>query len=248
MASIFQPVSPKRLRIGTSTTILADTEKKPRCSQAGIFFANVNFQPGHTVQPTKKSVSKMARRRSSVKGNRRSAQVRGRGRNRAIGAAGSIAAFLAFGMTPLVSAPRAQADELDWIFDLVDPLLGIDPDGGATDAFMSALDLNSWFDPSGLDSALAADPLAASPVADTSLAGLYNTWFYEPAHTFDQAWINGDTFLGSWTVQFDDNLNDFWTAIGGEGMLIGNGMDGADGGTLAAAAGGAGGLPAYGGR
>src|SRR5690625_1875499 len=73
----------------------------------------------------------------------------GRPHSRVIGVTSAVGAFLGFGMTPLATAPAAQADGFDWIFELIDPLLGIDP-GDAP-----GLDLDAWLDPSAWgDSAL----------------------------------------------------------------------------------------------
>lgn len=61
-------------------------------------------------------------------GKRQSARQTGAGRRmagshrRVLGAGSAAAAFLAFGMTPLVSAPAAQADgEFDWLLELFNP-------------------------------------------------------------------------------------------------------------------------------
>ncbi|WP_264002290.1 hypothetical protein, partial [Mycolicibacter arupensis] len=42
-----------------------------------------------------------------------------RRRSRAAGAATAVGAFLAFGLGPLASAPAAQADEFDFVVDLL---------------------------------------------------------------------------------------------------------------------------------
>lgn len=139
----------------------------------------------------------MSGRHRSVKGNRRSGRAGVRRRERAVGVAGSVAAFLAFGMTPVVSAPTAQADELDWIFELIDPLVGIDPDGGATEAFVSALDLDpsaSWDVSDSLGSgALAGD---SSPLAASDGAAFWDQWIYQPWHSAVESWIKDVSVIG----------------------------------------------------
>ncbi|MDT5086087.1 MAG: hypothetical protein QOJ61_3130, partial [Mycobacterium sp.] len=94
------------------------------------------------------------------KRNQRSRNAKAR-RRRMLGAGTTAGAFLAFGMTPLASAPAAHADEFDVIIDPIinsilssitslDALVGIDPS--------SALDLGSLALPA-TDAALASDPL-----------------------------------------------------------------------------------------
>ena len=71
----------------------------------------------------------------------------------------------------------------------------------------------SSVDPSSIDSALGAassvDPssAAADSAASTSAAGLYQEWFDDPNHAFDQQWIDGTTILGNLTVQYDTFVN-----------------------------------------
>ncbi len=136
------------------------------------------------------------------------------------GAGGTAAAFLAFGMSPLGSAPPARADGLDLLIEpiigalsSVDPTLGVDLTGWLTN-LDSALDSASTFAASSLttslpnvDSALSAassvDPSSAAG-SSTDLAQLYDQFFYEPVHTFDQQWIDGTSIFGPGTVQFND--------------------------------------------
>ena len=156
--------------------------------------------------------------------------------------------------------PVAKADGEDVIIDqILNSLAAVDP--------TAAVDMGSWlssldaalqgaanFDPrvcprfrhrlrvvGGFDvhdpATIAADP-AADAAAAPSLAQPYETYIYDPSHTWDQDWIAGDTFLGNLTVQWDNALNTFWGDIGGQGMLIGNGVDG----TAVDPTGGAGGL------
>jgi PE_PGRS family protein len=161
----------------------------------------------------------------------------------------SVAAttFLALSVSHVVNVPVAKADGEEIIIDqILNSLYAVDP--------TSALDLSSWlssldaalqgaanFDPSSvpglpdIDSALSAAANSADPTAipadpaaadSTSLAHLYQTFIYDPGHVWDQEWIAGTTFLGNLTVQWDNALNTFWSDIGGQGMLIGNGADG----------------------
>ena len=151
----------------------------------------------------------MSSRRSSKRHQRSSKAKARRGRIGRIAGLGSGAgAFLTLGLSPLGSAPPAHADEFDVIIDpiinaiasalpgLVDPLAGVDPS--------AALDLGGLALPA-TDAAAGSDPVAAAasaavPAASTSLAGLYDTYIYDPSHTWDQQWIDGTTFLGSLTV------------------------------------------------
>jgi hypothetical protein len=103
----------------------------------------------------------------------------------------------------------------------LDALRGIDPTAGsdlavpATDAVASS-----------------ADALAAAPAADSSLADLFQTEFYEPLHAADQAWINSP--LGE---EFDNAINPLFATNDFCGLIC-NGTPG----TEADPAGGNGGL------
>src|ERR1700692_2318460 len=111
--------------------------------------------------------------RNSSKRNQRSRNAKARRRRRVLGAGATAGAFLAFGMTPLATAPAAHADVLDAVIDPlinaiagsvgVDALAGIDPS--------SALDLGSLALPA-TDAALASEPLAALGSSTDALAGL----------------------------------------------------------------------------
>jgi hypothetical protein len=142
--------------------------------------------------------------RHGSKRNQRSSKLKAR-RRRIAGLGSGAGTFLALGLSPLGSPPPAHADEFDVIVDpifnaiasalpgLVDPLAGVDPS--------AALDLGSLALPAA-DAAAGSDPVAAAasaavPAASTSLAGLYDTYIYDPSHTWDQSWIDGTTFLGS---------------------------------------------------
>lgn len=148
-------------------------------------------------------------------------------RDRAVGAAASVAAFLAFGVMPLTHAPAAQADEFDSLVDLFDvSTWGPVDDGGASDAV-------SWLDPAGwgLDSL----PGAAVPTLDAlDLNNWAETWIYQPLHTMLQNVMQTDFWI---VVRYLIN-----ESFGNGEILIGNGYVGMTGGTLAEAAGGPGGL------
>ncbi len=174
---------------------------------------------------------------SHARRNRRSGSSKTR--RRVIGASSSIGAFLAAAMTPL--APPARADVIDVIIDplisagqqaltgLTDLAPGIDPGGGWDLTGIAAGDGVGGF---GLSAGASAEPLAALG-PEPSVAGLYDTLFYQPVHTVDQAWINS-----AFGTAVDNSLNDFFREIGGQGILIGNG----DPGTALDPNGGAGGL------
>ncbi|MGB3895364.1 MAG: hypothetical protein WA942_14060, partial [Mycolicibacter sinensis] len=91
-------------------------------------------------------------------------------RNRAIGASSAVAAFLAFGMAPLATAPPAQAD-LEDLFDF------------------------SWFNelfaPADTTAALELAPGAADGLG-FDMTSLIDQWFYTPMHMGIQAWITSD--------------------------------------------------------
>ena len=138
--------------------------------------------------------------------------------SRLIGWSVSAGAVLAFGMTPLASAPTAHADGLDAIIDpIINSLASLDPVLGA--------DWTSWVAnlDSALDAALTVDPSSAAATT-TDFAEMYAQSVYEPIHTFDQQWIEGTSFFGPGTVTFDDNINSLFGVL-----LIGNGTDGIEG-------------------
>jgi hypothetical protein len=102
----------------------------------------------------------MAGQRSSNK-NRRSENTKGRRCRAVVGLIASAGAFLAFGMTPLASAPSANADPLT---DLIDVL--IEPAIAASSGISPA----EFLDPSVLDTALSE--LATPAGWDTVLTDL----------------------------------------------------------------------------
>lgn len=84
-----------------------------------------------------------------------------RGRDRTVGAAASVGAFLAFGMAPLAAAPTAGADFDDLVSDLFDPSAWGNLSG----------DFDSLFSSTGWDSAGAADAGGAA------MAQMWETYF-----------------------------------------------------------------------
>ena len=182
-----------------------------------------------------------------TKRNRRSRNAKVGRRRRAVGLGTGAGAVVAFGLGPLAAAPAANADDFGILDSILDPIVaslsGADPVLGAgLDGWLASLDAAlgaaSSVDPaSSLDAALGAassvDPANAT-AATTDLTQLYDTYVYEPSHTFDQRWIDGTTFLGQLTVQYDNFVNSLDPGT----LLIGNGADG----TAADPTGGAGGL------
>ncbi len=160
----------------------------------------------------------------------------------------TVGAVLAFGLTPLATAPAANADELDLVLDPV----------------LTSL---STVDPSGLDAVPAGD-----------VAQFFDQFVYAPMHALEQAWITspfgeqvdgvinaafGQTIIGngvSGTAAHPDGgdggllfgdggsgwNSDVAGVAGGNGgaAFFGNGGDGGAGG--AGAAGGAGGNTQFG--
>ncbi|MGB3894943.1 MAG: hypothetical protein WA942_11930, partial [Mycolicibacter sinensis] len=149
---------------------------------------------------------------------------------RSLGAGAAAAAFMAFTVSPMGAAPKAQADELDWLLDLFSPTDWAAPaaDTGATTFSWDAL-----FDPASAGAADGSEGdwfggLLGSLFGNLSVDA--NT--YAMIHTWEQDWITSD--FGQFV---DNSIN----TLSGQ-FLIGNGADGMDGGTLADAAGGNGGL------
>src|ERR1700744_3224225 len=132
----------------------------------------------------------MAGQHSSKKNRSGKATTR---RRRAIGMGGSTGAFLALSLGPLAHAPAAHADDFGVIDSIIDPLVNslssADPALGASmDGWLASLD-------TALGAASTTDP-AATAAASTDLAQLYDQFFYDPSHTFDQQWIEGTSFFG----------------------------------------------------
>jgi hypothetical protein len=169
-------------------------------------------------------------------------------RSRFISLGAAAGTFFTLGLSPLLGAPVAQADEFDFGFEeMLDALFSVDPgeSGGGLESWLGNLDdalQGSWtYDPSNLGLSGIDDSVlsGAAPASDPfNITEWYQTTFYDPMHEWNQDWIAGDTWLGDLTVQWDNALNDSWAAIGGQGLLVGNGIDG----TEANPDGGAGGI------
>ena len=154
----------------------------------------------------------------------------GLSQSRFINLSAAAGTFLTFSLSPITTMPVARADGEDIIIDqIINSLSAVDPTAaldmtswissldaalqGAANFDPSSLDAAlggaSALDPSSLDSAVAAasaDPssAAADPAAAGALANLYGE-FYLSSHAFDQKWIDGTTFLGNLTVQYDNS-------------------------------------------
>src|SRR6202012_2222576 len=130
-------------------------------------------------------------------------------RLRVFGLGLTAGAFFAFGLAPLVTAPPANADEVDVIVDpIISALSGIDPTLGAD---LGALATS--FDPTfAADSATSAATAAATP----DFSDLFNQYVYTPTHTALEAWINSNV---------GQQVDGFINTISGE-FLIGNGAPG----------------------
>src|ERR1700761_8534258 len=109
-----------------------------------------------------------------MKRNRRSRST-SRGRRRVVGLGASAAAFLAFGLTPLTTAPTANADEFDAILDpiLTALISSVDHSFAALDPSWAALDpsaagLDPW---AGLEVGGVAHPVSAAVGAATPPPG-----------------------------------------------------------------------------
>jgi hypothetical protein len=163
-------------------------------------------------------------------------------RRAVVGLIASVGAFLAFGMSPLATAPPAHADILDSIIDpVINSLAGVDPTLGA--------DMTGWL--ANLDPALAAassvdtSSLAGAATAEssslgalstdvgsaTSTANPFDAWL----HGLEQDWINSslgqqvDTALNDWFKQADPSAVAANTGAAGECGLICNGANGLPG-------------------
>jgi len=141
---------------------------------------------------------------------------RGSGTRRAVGAAGAVSAFLAFGM-----APPAHADF--GLEDLLDPAAWgtlLDGDWGGD------LDWDQLFAGDDITGALTASYADTGSAAATfgdpfGITGLLDQWVYEPLHDGMVAWIN-DPLIGK---PVDDFINT-WFGFGT--IIIGNGAAGTE--------------------
>jgi endoglycosylceramidase len=152
----------------------------------------------------------MARRRI-IEVDRQPRKAPARERRRIVGVGLTAGAFLAFGMTPLITAPAADADGLDVILDpIINSLSSIDP-AMATD--LGALVTS--FDPTFVADSAAT---AALPAATPDFSELFNQFVYTPTHTGLEDWINSN--LGH---QVDGFIN----SVAGSDV-IGNGAPGTE--------------------
>jgi len=112
--------------------------------------------------------------------NRQPRNSRGRGHRRVVGLVATAGAFLAFGMTPLIAAPAANADGLDVILDpILNSLSSVDP--------AMATDLGAVV--TSFDPTFAADS-AATAAATPDFSELFNQFVYTPTHTALEDWIS----------------------------------------------------------
>ena len=140
--------------------------------------------------------------------NRQPRNSRGRGHRRVVGLVATAGAFLAFGMTPLIAAPAANADGLDVILDpILNSLSSVDP--------AMATDLGAVV--TSFDPTFAADS-AATAAATPDFSELFNQFVYTPTHTALEDWISST--LGH---QVDGFIN---SAAGS--FVIGNGAAGTE--------------------
>jgi endoglycosylceramidase len=140
-------------------------------------------------------------------------------RRRMIGLGTGVGAFLSFGFAPLVSAPTAQADELD---AALDPIINA----------LSSADPTSGVDPSFVGEHATALAAAATP----DLVSQFEQSVYLPLHTMIENWIHSDLgqqidgFLNQMVGSFmigDGAAGTAETPDGGPGgWLFGDGGDG----------------------
>ena len=140
--------------------------------------------------------------------NRQPRNSRGRRHRRVVGLVATAGAFFAFGITPSVTAPAANADEFDVILEpILNSLASIDP-GLVTDVSTMV----TSFDPT-----FTADS-AATAAAAPDFSELFNQFVYTPTHTALEDWITSN--LGH---QVDAFIN---SAAGS--FVIGNGASGTE--------------------
>ncbi|MGB3894374.1 MAG: PGRS repeat-containing protein, partial [Mycolicibacter sinensis] len=134
--------------------------------------------------------------------------MRARRRDRAVGAAASVGAFLAFGMAPLASAPAANADFDDLVADLFDPSAW----GNLSNDFDSLFTGSDW------------DLSGSADASGAELAQMWDTYFYMPLHDMMQDWINSD-FGASVNGMINQLFAPFTEGFCG---MICNGVDGTE--------------------
>src|ERR1700761_831247 len=165
---------------------------------------------------------RLAMAKHSGKRDRGSHTAKGRRRGWVVGPVAAAGTVVAFGMSPLSTAPPAHADGLDAIIDSIAGSIAglVDPSAG--------LDL-------GALGAGLAEPLAALGLSTDAVSAAGS--FDSVLHTLEQDWITNSLGAG-----IDTQLNTLWQDLGGTGILIGNGANGIGDGSLAEATGGAGGI------
>jgi endoglycosylceramidase len=131
-------------------------------------------------------------------------------RRRVLGLGATAGAFFAFGLSPLVAAPPANADEFDVIVDpIISALSGIDPTLGADLGALAAS-----FDPTVAADSGASAATAAASTPDFS--DLFNQFVYTPTHTALEDWISSN--VGQQVDGFINSITDSYA--------IGNGAPG----------------------
>jgi endoglycosylceramidase len=133
-------------------------------------------------------------------------------RRRVLGLGATAGAFFALGLSPLVAAPPANADEFDVIVDpIISALSGLDPTLGADFGALAAS-----FDPTvAADSAASAATAAAST---PDFSDLFNQFVYTPTHTALEDWINSNV---------GQQVDGFINSVSGSDV-IGNGAPGTE--------------------
>jgi endoglycosylceramidase len=128
-------------------------------------------------------------------------------RRRVLGLGVTAGAFFAFGLSPLVTAPAASADEFDVIVDpIISALSGIDPTLGA--------DLGALV--AGFDPTAATD--SATAAASPDFSELFNQFVYTPTHAALEEWISSNV---------GQEIDGYINTLSGE-FLIGNGAPGTE--------------------
>ncbi|OBK86394.1 cellulase family glycosylhydrolase [Mycolicibacter sinensis] len=147
-----------------------------------------------------------------------------------VGVGSAVAAFLAFGVTPLVPTPVAAAEGLDEVFELaLAPF--VEATTGDWDALFSPAAWEAFFDPGHWDGLLAGIATASPSLFAPDLTGLVHDWYYTPLYTGIDSLVSS-----SWMAPIVDGFNQLSGSLG-LGMMIGDGAAG----TAEHAAGGAGG-------
>ncbi len=154
-------------------------------------------------------------------------------RNRRVAGLGTaVGAFLAFGVTPLASAPVASAEGFGDVFDMaVAPF--VDATTGALDwdAVFSPAAWDAFFDPAHWDDVLAGAAVGSASFVLPDPTTLMDNWVYTPMYAGIDWLVNSP-----WLAPIVDGANHVSEALG-LGQMLGDGAAG----TAESAAGGAGG-------